>query len=68
MEISSITFTSSVVFSVEVPVVVVDSVEIDSVVAGGAVGANDVAIMEGTAIITMGMEVVEVVARPLFLD
>ena len=45
MDISSIAFTSSIVFSVEVPAAVVDSVVINNVVAGGAVGANDSANM-----------------------
>ena len=49
-------FTSSVVFSVDVPAVV-DSVVIGSVVAGGAVGANDAANVEGTAVVTVGMAV-----------
>jgi len=46
----------------------VDLVVIGSVVVGGAVDANDAAILEGTLVFGMGMEVVEVAARSLCLD
>ena len=60
-------FTNSVVFSVEVPAVV-DSVVTGSTVAGGAVGAKEAANVEGAAVVTVGMEAVEVVAISLCLD
>jgi len=67
MEIFSMDFTNFVVFSVDVPTAV-DSVVIGSVVAGGAVGANDAANFEGTTIEIVGMKVLEVVANSLCLD
>ena len=41
---------------------------IGSAMAGGAVGAKDAANVEGTAVVTVGMVVVEVVANSLCLD
>lgn len=61
-------FTISATFSVDVTTAVVDLVVIGSVVASGAVGANDAAIVEGTVVDTVGMTVIEVVAKSLFLD
>jgi len=67
MDISSMAFTNSYIFSVEV-LAVIDSVVNDSVVAGGAVGAKEVANIEGTVVVTVGMAAVEVVAISLCLD
>ena len=60
-------FTNSVVFFVEVPAVV-DSVVTGSAIAGGAVSAKEAANVKGTAVVTMGMSAVEVVAISLYLD
>jgi len=60
-------FTNSVVFSVEVPVVV-DSVVIGSDVAGGAVDAKYAANVEGTELETIGITVYGVVANSLCLE
>ena len=68
MDISSIDFTSSAIFSVEVLATIVDLVIIGSVVVGGVVGANNVANVEGIVVFTVGASVVEVVAMSLFLD
>lgn len=61
-------FTSSTVFSIDVPDAVVDSVVIGSVVIGGAVGANDAASVEGTVVDTVGMTVLQVVAKSLLFN
>lgn len=61
-------FTNSSAFSPCVPVATVDSAVTDNVVAGGAVGANDAASVEGTAIDIVGMTVLEVVAKSLCFD
>ena len=45
----------------DVPIVV-DSTVTGNVVAGGAVGANEAASVEGTVVDTVGMKFVEVVA------
>ena len=68
MDISSIAFTSFVAFSVDVPAFVMDSVVIGSAMVGGAVGANDATTVEGIVVVTVGMVVVEVMARSLCLD
>jgi len=55
-------FTNSIVFSIEVPVVV-NSVVTRSVVVGGAVGAKEAANVDGTAVETVGITVCGVVAN-----
>ena len=67
MGISSMAFTSSVIFSVEVPVVV-DSIVTSSAMAGEDVGAKDATSVEGNVVVTMGMVVIEVVENSLCLD
>lgn len=67
MDISSMDCTNSAIFSVEAPAVV-DSVVTGSVMVGASVGAKDAADVEGTTVVTVGMEIVEVVANSLCLD
>jgi len=67
MDISSMAFTNSAIFSVEAPAVV-DLVVTGSAMVGGAVGDNDDAKVEGTAVVTMGMTAVKVVVNSLYLD
>jgi len=67
MDISSISFTNSVVFSIEASTVV-ELVVTGSVVASGDFGANATANVEGTVVVTVGVAVVEVVASSLCLD
>ena len=53
MVISSISFTNSTIFSVDVLALV--DVPVTGRVAGGTVGANEAANVEGTAVETVGI-------------
>lgn len=60
--------TNSVVFCLSVPVIVVHFAVTGNVLVGGAVGANDVASVEGTDVDIVGMIVLEVLAKSLCFD
>ena len=73
MLISSMYFTNSAVFSVDVPVLVNAPVLANvpvtgKVVDGGTMGANEAANVEGIVVKTVGITVWGVVENSLFLD
>jgi len=60
--------TSYVALTTGVPIVVGDSAITGNVVVGGVVAANDDTSVDGIAVDTVGMTIIEVVARSLCLD
>lgn len=67
MVISSMDFTNSAVFSMDVSALV-DVLVIGIAIVGGTVGAKEAANVEGIAVETIGMTVRGVVAKSLYLD
>ena len=59
---------SYVALSTGAPAVVVDFVITSNVVVGGAMGVSDATSVEGTVVETVGMTVLEVVAKSLCFD